>query len=78
MLKRASLIAVAAALGLAAPAMVNAAETPAKVEASKDVQAELNKLKKAVGAGEISAKEYQVRKAALLAGSQQTAKSEGK
>jgi predicted secreted protein len=76
MLKRASFIALVLSLGLAAPFAASATES-AKPAITKEVQAELSKLKKAVGAGEISAKEYQVRKAALLAGPQ-AAKADGK
>jgi len=56
--------AVVLSLGFAAP-MAAAAEG---AKASAEVQAELKALKKAVGAGEISAKEYQKRKEALMAG----------
>jgi predicted secreted protein len=56
--------AVVLSLGLAAP-MASAAEG---AKSNTEVQAELKALKKAVGAGEISMKEYNARKAALLKG----------
>lgn len=64
MSKSALIAAVMLSLGFAAP-MASAAEG---AKASAEVQAELKALKKAVGAGEISTKEYQKRKEALLAG----------
>jgi predicted secreted protein len=78
MLTRSIITALALSLGLAAPVAVSAADAPAKSVATKSVEAQLKDLKKAVGAGEISAKEYKVRKEALLAGSSQTAKTEPK
>lgn len=68
MFVRNALTSLALALSIAtAPVMVaHAADEKAPVSA--EVQAELAKLKKAAGAGEISAKEYKARKAALLAG----------
>ena len=78
MLKQITLAALALGLGLAAPVAAFAAETPAKSAVTQNVEVQLKALKKAVGAGEISAKEYKVRKEALLSGSSQTAKSDGK
>jgi predicted secreted protein len=75
---RTAAIALAVSLGLAAPLAAHAADGAAKPAVSKEVQAELTKLKKAAGAGEISAKEYKARKEALLAGASQTAKADGK
>jgi hypothetical protein len=67
MLARNALTTLALAFSLAvAPAMMAQANDEAK--ASPEVQAELTKLKKMAGAGEISAKEYKARKEALLAG----------
>jgi hypothetical protein len=78
MLKQITLATLALSLGLAAPVAAFAAETPAKPALTQDVEAQLKALKKAVGAGEMSAKQYKVRKEALLSGSSQTAKSDGK
>lgn len=71
MFKRNALTAVAVIAGLAgAPLLAQAADgKPAsEASASPEVKAELAKLKKQVGAGEISSKEYKLRKEALLAG----------
>lgn len=65
-------LAVAPVMAAQAPADSAKAAAP-----SADVKAELAKLRKAVGAGEISTKEYNVRKEALLAGSK-TSKPDGK
>lgn len=78
MMTRSIITVLALTLGLAAPVAVSAADAPAKPAVTKSVEAQLKDLKKAVGAGEISTKEYKVRKDALLAGSTQTAKSEPK
>ncbi len=68
MFARNALTSLALALSLAvAPVVVAHAADDAKA-ATPAVQAELAKLKKAAGAGEISAKEYKERKEALLAG----------
>ncbi|MDX2225344.1 MAG: hypothetical protein SFV21_21495 [Rhodospirillaceae bacterium] len=69
------IVASALVYGLAAFGVVeavNAAETTAKAAPVEqiDVKAELKKLKKAAGAGEISMKEYNIRKQALVAGQQ--------
>ncbi|MSO97946.1 MAG: hypothetical protein EXR11_06980 [Rhodospirillaceae bacterium] len=81
MITKHTLTAIALVLGLAAaPMAAQAAEgTPAKSQAtsSADVKAELAKLKKVVGAGELSSKDYKARKEALEKGTQ-TAKSDGK
>ena len=78
MLKHITLATLALGLGLAAPVASFAAETPAKSAVTQNVDVQLKALKKAAGAGEISAKEYQKRKEALLSGTTQTAKSDGK
>ncbi|MDX2142841.1 MAG: hypothetical protein SFV19_05775 [Rhodospirillaceae bacterium] len=79
-MKTTHIIGAALALGLLAGAPVAAMAAPDQqpaVTQSADVDKELAKLKKAVGAGEISNKEYKARKEALLKGTQ-TAKSETK
>jgi len=67
--------ALVLAFSLAAPVIGYAAETPPKAAVTQDVEAQLKALKKAVGSGEISGKDYQKRKEALLAGTSQTAKA---
>ena len=78
MFTRTTLTAVALALGLAGAPLLAHAETTKVVSVQKeDVKAELIKLKKAVGSGEISQKEYKARKEALEMGTQ-LAKADGK
>lgn len=76
MLIRNAFTALALIAGIAAaPVVVQAADEKPAAEQSGDVKAALAKLKKQVGSGEISAKEYQARKAALLAGQASDAKA---
>lgn len=69
MFARNALTSLALALSLAvAPVVVAHAADDAKAAQSPQVQAELAKLKKMAGSGEISSKEYKERKDALLKG----------
>ncbi|MBL8630650.1 MAG: hypothetical protein JNM81_13525 [Rhodospirillaceae bacterium] len=69
MFARKAFTSLALVLSLAvAPVVVAHAADEAKAPQSAQVQAELAKLKKMVGAGEISSKEYKERKEALLNG----------
>jgi hypothetical protein len=78
-MKSKHIVGVVLALSLVSGAPVAALAAPQDqaVVQTAEVEKKLAKLKKAVGAGEISAKEYKARKEALLKGTQ-TAKSETK
>ncbi|MBL8643039.1 MAG: hypothetical protein JNK21_03825 [Rhodospirillaceae bacterium] len=66
MFARNALTVLALSLGLATAPVVAAHAADAKPAQTAEVKAELAKLKKMVGSGQISSKEYNERKAALL------------